>query len=110
MEPRSVTATPDPETGGIKVWSSTQNVFGVKHAVASTLGLEESKVRVLAEDVGGGFGAKGSVFPGGGAHGAGRVAPEETGALGCHAQRGWRDDRPGTRIRDRARAGVRQER
>src|SRR5258708_35052805 len=63
MEPRSVTATPDSETGGIKVWSSTQNVFGVKNAVASTLGVEESKVRVLAEDVGGGFGAKGSVFP-----------------------------------------------
>ncbi|HEV2966459.1 MAG TPA: xanthine dehydrogenase family protein molybdopterin-binding subunit, partial [Candidatus Dormibacteraeota bacterium] len=63
MEPRAVTATPDPETGGIKIWTSTQNVFGVRHAVASTLGLDEAKVRVLAEDVGGGFGAKGSVFP-----------------------------------------------
>jgi carbon-monoxide dehydrogenase large subunit len=63
MEPRSVTATPDSETGGIKVWTSTQNVFGVKHAVASTIGLDAAKVRVLAEDVGGGFGAKGSVFP-----------------------------------------------
>jgi len=63
MEPRAVTATPDGETGGIKIWTSTQNVFGVKHAVASTLGLDEAKVRVLAEDVGGGFGAKGSVFP-----------------------------------------------
>ena len=63
MEPRSVTATPDTETGGIKIWTSTQNVFGVKRAVASTLGIDEAKVRVLAEDVGGGFGAKGSVFP-----------------------------------------------
>jgi carbon-monoxide dehydrogenase large subunit len=45
------------------IWTSTQNVFGVRHAVASTLGLDEAKVRVLAEDVGGGFGAKGSVFP-----------------------------------------------
>jgi len=63
MEPRTVTATPDPETGGIKMWTSTQNVFGVKGAVASTLGIDEDKVRVLAEDVGGGFGAKGSVFP-----------------------------------------------
>src|SRR5712671_1187837 len=63
MEPRTVTATPDPESGGIKMWTSTQNVFGVKGAVASTLGIEEDKVRVLAEDVGGGFGAKGSVFP-----------------------------------------------
>jgi carbon-monoxide dehydrogenase large subunit len=63
MEPRTVTATPDIEVGGIKMWTSTQNVFGVKGAVASTLGIDEDKVRVLAEDVGGGFGAKGSVFP-----------------------------------------------
>ncbi|GAC1661281.1 MAG: molybdopterin-dependent oxidoreductase [Candidatus Dormibacteraceae bacterium] len=63
MEPRTVTATPDEETGGIRMWTSTQNVFGVRQAVASTLGLDVDKVRVLAEDVGGGFGAKGSVFP-----------------------------------------------
>jgi carbon-monoxide dehydrogenase large subunit len=63
IEPRTVTATPDAETGGIKMWSSTQNVFAIKAAVASTLGLDADKVRVLAEDVGGGFGAKGSVFP-----------------------------------------------
>ncbi|HEY4914377.1 MAG TPA: xanthine dehydrogenase family protein molybdopterin-binding subunit [Candidatus Dormibacteraeota bacterium] len=63
MEPRTVTASPDAETGGIKMWTSTQNVFGVKGAVASTLGIDEAKVRVLAQDVGGGFGAKGSVFP-----------------------------------------------
>src|SRR5205823_10385996 len=63
MEPRTVTASPDPETGGIKVWTSTQNVFGVRESIAGVLGLDEDKVRVLAEDVGGGFGAKGSVFP-----------------------------------------------
>lgn len=63
MEPRTVTAAPDEESGGIKMWTSTQNVFGVRQAVATTLGLEVDKVRVLAEDVGGGFGAKGSVFP-----------------------------------------------
>lgn len=63
MEPRTVTAAPDPDTGGLKVWTSTQNVFGVRGAIASALGLEEKDVRVLAEDVGGGFGAKGSPFP-----------------------------------------------
>jgi carbon-monoxide dehydrogenase large subunit len=45
------------------MWTSTQNVFGVRQQVASILGLDVDKVRVLAEDVGGGFGAKGSVFP-----------------------------------------------
>lgn len=63
MEPRVVTAAPDSETGGLQVWTSTQNVFGVRSAIASALGLDEEKVRVLAEDVGGGFGAKGSAFP-----------------------------------------------
>lgn len=63
METRTVTATPDPATGGLKVWTSTQNVFGVRGAIASTLGIEEARVRVLAEDVGGGFGAKGTPFP-----------------------------------------------
>ena len=62
MEPRTVTATVDAETGGIKMWTSTQNVFGVKGAVASILGIDDATVRVVAEDVGGGFGAKGSVF------------------------------------------------
>jgi len=61
MEPRSVTAEPDGD--GLKVWTSTQNVFGVRGAIASSLGLPEEKVRVIAEDVGGGFGAKGSPFP-----------------------------------------------
>lgn len=63
METRTVTATPDADTGGLKVWTSTQNVFGVKGAIASSLGIDEDKVRVLAEDVGGGFGAKGTAFP-----------------------------------------------
>src|SRR5438477_5621012 len=61
MEPRAVTATPDGD--GLKVWTSTQNVFGVREAITGTLGLEEGSVRVVAEDVGGGFGAKGSAFP-----------------------------------------------
>ena len=63
MEPRAVTAAPDDETGGLKVWTSTQNVFGVREAIADALELEQESVRVVAEDVGGGFGAKGSAFP-----------------------------------------------
>ena len=63
MEPRSTTATLDEDTGGLKVWTSTQNVFGVRAAIAGSTGIPEAQVRVLAEDVGGGFGAKGSVFP-----------------------------------------------
>lgn len=60
MEPRTVTTTPHGD--GLQVWTSTQNVFGVREAIAGVLGLDEDRVRVVAEDVGGGFGAKGSVF------------------------------------------------
>src|SRR2546425_5879720 len=62
MEPRTVTAALDSDSGGIKVWTSTQNVFGVRASIAGALGLDEEKVRVLAEDVGGGVGAKGMGF------------------------------------------------
>ncbi len=61
MEPRTVTARPQGD--GLEVWSSTQNVFGVREAIAGALGLDQEKVHVVAEDVGGGFGAKGSPFP-----------------------------------------------
>jgi carbon-monoxide dehydrogenase large subunit len=60
METRSVTAKP--EQDGLTVWTSTQSIFGVREAVAGALGLKEEKVRVMAEDVGGGFGAKGMPF------------------------------------------------
>jgi carbon-monoxide dehydrogenase large subunit len=63
MEPRTVTAIRDDDTGGLKVWTSTQNVFGVRTAISSAVGIADEKVRVIAEDVGGGFGAKGSAFP-----------------------------------------------
>ncbi|HET7465170.1 MAG TPA: xanthine dehydrogenase family protein molybdopterin-binding subunit [Candidatus Dormibacteraeota bacterium] len=62
MEPRCVTAAYDAEKDGLKVWTSTQNIFGVRNAIGSVLDLPEDRVRVIAEDVGGGFGAKGMVF------------------------------------------------
>jgi carbon-monoxide dehydrogenase large subunit len=61
MEPRAVTAIP--EGDGLVVHASTQSVFAVRQAVADALGLASEQVRVLAEDVGGGFGAKGEPFP-----------------------------------------------
>jgi carbon-monoxide dehydrogenase large subunit len=63
MEPRSVTATYEQESGLLTIWTSTQSVFGVRDAVAEMLGLEQDKVRVLAEDVGGGFGPKATSYP-----------------------------------------------
>jgi carbon-monoxide dehydrogenase large subunit len=63
IEGRAVLAAPDAETGGLTVWSSTQVPFNVRVAVASALQLPEDAVRVIAPDVGGGFGIKGHPYP-----------------------------------------------
>jgi aerobic carbon-monoxide dehydrogenase large subunit len=63
MEPRGTAAAVDTKTGTLTVWTSTQWVFGVRDQIASILGLERDQVHVLAPDVGGGFGAKGQIYP-----------------------------------------------
>jgi carbon-monoxide dehydrogenase large subunit len=56
MEPRSVVV--DPTAAQLTVWSSTQVPHILKTMAALTLGLPEHKLRVIAPDVGGGFGGK----------------------------------------------------
>ena len=62
IEANCVVAEPDGE-GGIRMWTSTQVPFGVRSAVADSLGLPEASVRVIAGDVGGAFGAKLMSYP-----------------------------------------------
>ena len=61
MEPRSVVVDPTGEQ--ITVWSSTQIPHILRVFYALCLGVPESKVRVIAPDVGGGFGGKLQVNP-----------------------------------------------
>jgi carbon-monoxide dehydrogenase large subunit len=63
MEPNAVLAAPDEDTGGLRLWVSSQGPHAVRDAVAAAAGLEREKVRVIAPDVGGGFGAKAGVYP-----------------------------------------------
>jgi carbon-monoxide dehydrogenase large subunit len=58
MEGRAVLAAPDPMTGGLTIWTSTQAAHSVRSAVARKLGLNESQVRAVAPEVGGAFGVK----------------------------------------------------
>jgi aerobic carbon-monoxide dehydrogenase large subunit len=51
------------EEGSLTVWASTQVPFFVRDVVAERLGLAKDRVRVVAPDVGGGFGAKQEAFP-----------------------------------------------
>jgi aerobic carbon-monoxide dehydrogenase large subunit len=61
MEPRALTAAF--EDGRLTVWASTQWTFGVRDKVAELLGMDKDDVRVVAADVGGGFGPKGEIYP-----------------------------------------------
>ncbi len=62
IEANAVAAEPDGD-GGIRMWASTQVPFRVRTQVADALGLPESKVHVIAPDVGGAFGAKLMTYP-----------------------------------------------
>jgi aerobic carbon-monoxide dehydrogenase large subunit len=61
MEPRSVVV--DPTGDQLVVWSATQVPHILRVMLALTLGLPEHKLRVIAPDVGGGFGGKLQVTP-----------------------------------------------
>ncbi len=63
MEPRAGLAAPDPLTGGLVYWTSTQSAHGLRTELAKALRLPENSVRVIAPEVGGGFGVKIGLFP-----------------------------------------------
>jgi aerobic carbon-monoxide dehydrogenase large subunit len=64
MEPRGCIGDYDPGTRRWTLYSSTQNVHGVRQILAhQILHAPESRIRVVARDVGGGFGMKGNVYP-----------------------------------------------
>jgi carbon-monoxide dehydrogenase large subunit len=61
IEPRAVMARFDPSEELLTVWDGTQMPHRAKAVLVSALGLAEHQIRVVAPDVGGGFGPK-SVF------------------------------------------------
>ncbi|HET8630733.1 MAG TPA: xanthine dehydrogenase family protein molybdopterin-binding subunit [Thermomicrobiales bacterium] len=63
MEGRAVLAQPDPLSGGLTVYTSIQNPHTARSQIAQTLRLPEIAVRVVAPEVGGGFGVKISTYP-----------------------------------------------
>ncbi len=57
LEPRGALAWLDDERLTLQI--SSQSTFGVREAVAASLGIDEKDLRVIVRDVGGGFGSKG---------------------------------------------------
>jgi carbon-monoxide dehydrogenase large subunit len=63
LEGRAVLADWDRSRGQLTVWSSTQVPYMVRTRISEQLHLPEADVRVVAPDVGGGFGPKVNVYP-----------------------------------------------
>ncbi|HEX8869746.1 MAG TPA: xanthine dehydrogenase family protein molybdopterin-binding subunit [Lentzea sp.] len=61
MEPRSVVV--DPSADMFTIWSATQIPHILRWMLAAVSGISEHKIRVIAPDVGGGFGGKLQVTP-----------------------------------------------
>jgi carbon-monoxide dehydrogenase large subunit len=62
MEPRSVVVAPLPASDEFTVYSATQIPHVLKLMLAMVTGIPEHKLRVIAPDVGGGFGSKLDVY------------------------------------------------
>ena len=62
VEPRAILADYDPAASHLTVWHSTQVPYMMQWIIARHFGLPESGVRVVAPDVGGGFGLKIHVY------------------------------------------------
>lgn len=64
LEPRACNADWDPVEEKLTVWLSHQNPFGMRSLYSGYFGLAgENNLRVVAPDVGGGFGSKAPCYP-----------------------------------------------
>jgi carbon-monoxide dehydrogenase large subunit len=62
IETRGVVAHFEPGKDELTVWSTTQNPHIARTLISAVLGLGQHQVRVIAPDVGGGFGSKINVY------------------------------------------------
>ena len=62
IEPRAVVANRDPEHGEYVLYSATQVPHIAKFVLSLSVGIPEQQLRVVAPDVGGGFGSKLNVY------------------------------------------------
>jgi carbon-monoxide dehydrogenase large subunit len=62
MEPRGVIVQPFPATGELTMWSATQVPHIARVTLSMVTGVPEAKLRVVAPEVGGGFGSKLNVY------------------------------------------------
>jgi carbon-monoxide dehydrogenase large subunit len=63
LEPRGLCAEPDPASGRLTVWGAAKVVHTNRRILATLLRWEESRIRFVELDVGGGFGGRGEFYP-----------------------------------------------
>jgi aerobic carbon-monoxide dehydrogenase large subunit len=63
IETRGIVAQYNRAMNELTIWSSTQTPHFARHHIAEMLGIPENNVRVIAPDVGGGFGSKLNILP-----------------------------------------------
>jgi aerobic carbon-monoxide dehydrogenase large subunit len=63
LEPRVATASYDPASAMFTLRAGTQGVASIRNQLAQTMRIKPEELRVLTEDVGGGFGMKASTYP-----------------------------------------------
>lgn len=63
LETRGVLARFDPRTRELSVWDTTQMPLTIRGSLGSLFGIPYNKVRVVAPDMGGGFGTKVMLYP-----------------------------------------------
>lgn len=63
MEPRSYSAEYDRKRDALTLYTSSNIPGIVRDAISDSLGIPGNRVRVVAPDVGGSFGSKGSLYP-----------------------------------------------
>jgi len=63
LEGRATLAAPDPTSGGLIVWATNQAPHALRNDLATALGMPQNLIRVIAPEVGGGFGVKFGCYP-----------------------------------------------
>jgi carbon-monoxide dehydrogenase large subunit len=63
IEPRAILASYDKSSGVLTVWMGTQCPYDIRTVLSDILKIDDNKLRVIAPDIGGGFGAKFAIYP-----------------------------------------------
>jgi carbon-monoxide dehydrogenase large subunit len=62
MEMNTIAVVPE-DDGGYTVWVASQVPFDIRNGLADLLDVDKKRIRTIAPDVGGGFGAKADLYP-----------------------------------------------